>query len=124
MATRSTMEAGFFTDAAERRAVDSEGVSSSYPVVWQTGEELPLAGRLELTEEALRLYGGDRGNETRLVIPYGDLLGLERDPVRRLGRCRAITIFSRSTGELLVASVGGVGLLSEVFAALQQALAG
>jgi hypothetical protein len=94
----------------------------SYAVVWRNDDGLPRSGRLELTEEALSFHGGDRRNETRLVIPYGDLLGLERDPERRLGHCRAITIFSRNAGELLVATVGGVGLLSEIFASLQQAL--
>jgi hypothetical protein len=44
--------------------------------------------------------------------------------VTRIGRCCAITIFSRNAGELLVASVGGVGILTEIFAALQQTLGG
>ena len=97
---------------------------SSYAVVWRKGEELPLSGRLELTESALSLHGGDRGNEKELVIPFGEILGLERDFGMRIGRCRAITIFSRNAGELLIASVGGVGFLSEIFTALQQTLGG
>ena len=97
---------------------------SSYPVVWRSGDELPISGRLELTANALCLDGGDRGHEARLVIPYDQLLGLERDSLMRIGRCRAILIFSRNAGELLVASVGGVGLLSEIFSALQQTLGG
>ena len=96
---------------------------SSYAVVWRAGdEEPPLVGELVLTADAVRLSGGDRVDETRLVLPYGEILGLERDSEMRIGRCRAITIFSRNAGELLVASVGGVGFLSEIFAALQQTL--
>jgi hypothetical protein len=98
---------------------------SSYPVVWRNGEEPQLsAGRLELTERAFALYGVTAGNPVELVIPYTDLLGMERGPELRLGRSRAMTIFSRNTGDLLVATIGGVGLLSEIFATLQQALAG
>jgi hypothetical protein len=96
---------------------------SSYPVVWRSGEEPQLsAGRLELADSALSLHGGSGQDPIQLVIPYGDLLGLERGEEVRLGRCRAITIFSRNTGDLLLATVGGVGLLSEIFATLQQAL--
>jgi hypothetical protein len=97
---------------------------ASYAVVWQRGDRLPLAGRLELTQEGLRLQGGSRGSEERVEIPSGEILGLERDSETRIGRCRAITIVSRNAGELLVASVGGVGILSEIFAALQQTLGG
>jgi hypothetical protein len=95
---------------------------SSYAVVWRSDEGSPHAGRLELTEKALSLHGRDR----RLVIPYAQVLGLERGSQTRIGRSRAIRIFtdSRNAGELLVATVGGVGLLSEIFTALQQALGG
>jgi hypothetical protein len=93
-------------------------------VVWRNDEDLPLPGRLELTGNALCLDGGDRGSVQRLVIPYGEILGLERDSEMRIGRYRAITIFSRNAGELLIASVGGVGLMSEIFTALQQTLVG
>lgn len=95
---------------------------SGYAVVWRNDEELPHAGRLELTEKALSLHGRDRP----LVIPYAEILGLERGSQTRIGRARAIMIFTkrRNAGELLVATVGGVGLLSEIFTALQQALGG
>lgn len=98
---------------------------SSYAVVWRKGiEEPPLAGELELGEGALRLSGGVCQNETQFLLPYGEILGLEHDPETRIGRCRAITIFSRNSGELLIATVGGIGLLTEIFAALQQSLVG
>ncbi len=99
---------------------------SSYPVVWRHGEDGPLlSGRLELTENALRLRGGgDRRHEKRLAIPYSEILGVERGPEMRIGRCRAITIVRHNTAELLVASIGGIGLLNEIFAVIQQALTG
>ena len=78
---------------------------ASYAVVWRNDEELPLSDRLELTEKALSLHGGSKRSDMRLVIPYGEILGLERDPNLRVGRCCAITIFSRNAGELLIASV-------------------
>lgn len=93
-------------------------------MVWRQGEEWPLAGRLDLTESALRLQGGNGESREQLVIPYRDILGLERDPHARIGDGRAITIVRRDAGELLIASVGGVSFLSEIFAAVQQVIAG
>lgn len=95
---------------------------SSYPVVWRNGGDLPLPGRLELRANGFCLEGGNGTTAERLVIRYDDVLGLERDSQARIGRCRAITVFSRNTPDLLIASVGGVGLLTEIFAALQQTL--
>lgn len=83
---------------------------------------MPLSGRLELTEKGLCLHGGCRGSEQRVQIPYGEIVGLERDSQMRIGPCRAITIFSPSAGEVLVASVWGIGILSEIFAALHRTL--
>lgn len=99
---------------------------SSYAVVWARNgiDEPPLAGELELGEGALRLSGGVCRNETQLRVPYDEILGLEHDPETRIGRCRAITIFSRNSGELLIATVGGVGLLTEISSILQQVLGG
>lgn len=94
----------------------------SYAVVWQEEDGLPFAGQLELTSRGLWLHGGSRGSEQHVEIPFGQVLGVERDSERRIGRCPAITIFGRNTGELLIASVAGVGVLSEIFAALQQTL--
>lgn len=97
---------------------------SSYGVVWRNEEGAPLAGSLELTPKGLWLHGGYCGSEEHVHIPYGEILGFERNPQTHIGRCRAITIFSRDAGELLVASVGGIGILTEIAGALQQALTG
>ena len=94
----------------------------SYAVVWQNGEEKPHSGRLDLTETTLFLEGGNRNNEMQVEIPYDDILSVERHSRNRVGTSRAITICSRNAGELLVASVGGAGLLGEIFTTLQQAL--
>lgn len=97
---------------------------SSYGVVWRNEEGIPLAGSLELTQRGLWLHGGHHRCEEHLHIPYREILGFERDPQTHIGRCRALRIFSRSAGELLIASVGGIGVLTEIAAALQQALTG
>jgi len=68
------------------------------------------------------LHGGGRGAEERVQIRYGEILGLERDSKMRIGPCRAITIFSSNEGQLLIASVCGVGILTEIFAALHRTL--
>lgn len=97
----------------------------SYAVVWaRHPEERPLAGRLDLTEHGLRLRGGNGEAREKLVIPSTEILGLERGPQVRIGGSRAITVFRRSADELLIASVGGVSVLGEIFTALQQMLTG
>jgi hypothetical protein len=87
---------------------------SSYGVIWRNEEGMPLAGSLEFTQRGLWLHGGHHESEEHVHIPYGAILGLERDPQTRIGRYCAITIFSRNAGELLVASVGGIGILTEI----------
>ena len=95
---------------------------SSYAAVWQSRNGLPHSGRLELTHSGLWLHGGSRESEERVGIPYGEILGVERDANTHIGPCRAITVLSRNAGELLIASVGGVGVLTDIFAALHGTL--
>jgi hypothetical protein len=112
---------GLCTDVADGFSADTVHISG-YAVVWRRDEGLPLPGQLEMTKKELVLRGGTREREEGVRIPYHEILGLERDSETRSGRCRAITVFSRSSGDLLIASIGGVGILSEIWTALQQAL--
>ena len=95
----------------------------SYAVLWRQGDGPALAGRLELSENTLWLRGGgNRWNEQWLAVPYSEIAGLERGPEMRIGRCHAITIFRHNASDVLLASIGGVGALGEIFGFLQQAL--
>jgi hypothetical protein len=97
---------------------------SSYAVLWQTGGDKPASGRLEFDPYGLWLQGGKRGAELRIEIPYEEITAAARDPQAHIGPCRAIRIESRSAEPLLLASIGGIGVLGEILATLRDATSG
>jgi hypothetical protein len=94
---------------------------SSYAVLWQRGRGEPVPGRLEFDPDGLWLQGGNRGSEVRVEIPYDEIVTANRDPFAHIGRRHAIRVESRAAGALLLASVGAVGELSEIFDTIQRA---
>jgi hypothetical protein len=94
---------------------------SSYAVLWQDQLGRTRAGRLEFDPHGLWLHGGDRNDETRLEIPYGEIVVAEREPRRRIGPCRALRLECRNAGPLLLASLGSGGILAEILERIQQA---
>ena len=94
---------------------------SSYAVLWQKAGGEPHSGRLELDPHGLWLRGGRRDHEERIEIPYDEIVTAQRDPFASIGPNRAIRVDSRSAGPLLLASLGGAGILHEILATLQQA---
>ena len=76
-------------------------------------------GRLEFDPHGLWLHGGERGNELRVEVPYDEIVTVKRDPDDRIGPCPAIRVQSRSAGNWLIASAGGVGILGEIQARLR-----
>lgn len=97
---------------------------SGYAVLWMGEEQRPIPGRLEFEPQALLLQGGRRSEEAQVEIPYDEIVGLRRDLETRVGRYRGIRLEVRATGTFLIASLGGVGVLSEIFATLREMLAG
>jgi hypothetical protein len=85
---------------------------SSYAVFWRNGG-IAFHGRLELDRHGLWLHGGERGHEIRVEVPYDEIVGAERAGAR-IGPCPAIRIQTRAAGTLLIASIGGVGVLAEI----------
>jgi hypothetical protein len=90
------------------------GAMSSYAVFWRSGG-IALYGRLEFDPHGLWLHGGERGYELRVEVPYNEIVSAERAG-DRIGPCPAIRIQTRAAGSLLIASIGGFGVLSEILA--------
>lgn len=94
---------------------------ASYPVVWTAdgSRQKPVAGRLEVTDEGVVLHGGSRDDERRVEIPSHEILCARRAQ-ESLGPLRAIALEAASTGTILIATIAGVGLRSEILEQLQR----
>ena len=99
------------------------GHMTSYAVVWKSGSQSPMSGRLELDPHGLWLDGGNRDQHVRIEIPYDEIVSVERGASLRLGPCRAIRLHTRAAGSLLLATIAGIATQSEIIAQLQDALA-
>jgi hypothetical protein len=84
----------------------------SYAVFWRNGG-IAFHGRLEFDPHGLWLHGGEQGHEIRLEVPYDEIASAERAG-DRIGPCPAIRIHTRAAAPLLIASIGGFGILSEI----------
>lgn len=96
---------------------------SGYAVLWQSGKGRPRSGRLEFDPCGLFLHGGHRGHEVRIEIPYDEIESLERKN-DRIGPCRGIRLRTRSAGNLVIASFGGAGALTEIADTLNRVIGG
>jgi hypothetical protein len=91
---------------------------SSYAVFWRNGG-IAFHGRLEFDPYGLWLHGGEPGHQLRVEVPYDEIVRAERAG-DRIGPCPAIRIHTRAAGTLLIASIGGVGVLSEILETLHR----
>ena len=88
----------------------------SYGVVWKKDGREPVAGKLELDADRLRLEGNDRDHLTVYVLAYRDLatVRINRDLADRLDG-RPTLLLERSNGdELRIASLAQAGIVSEI----------
>jgi hypothetical protein len=94
----------------------------SYAVLWkeEAHNEVHL-GRAEFDAHGLALHGDSRA---RLYILDGELDGIERDGQTRVGVCEALRVTTRNGINLLMASVSGIGMLTELHEELAQRLLG
>jgi hypothetical protein len=90
---------------------------ASYPVIWrERGRDAATTGRLELGDGVgFSLHGGPRGEEVRAEILYDDLERVCRDHDSRIGSCQALQIDTRTGRSLLLATIGGIALLNEIY---------
>ena len=74
----------------------------SYGVVWKKDGREPVAGKLELDADRLRLEGNDRDHLTVYVLAYRDLatVRINRDLADRLDG-RPTLLLERSNGDTL-----------------------
>jgi hypothetical protein len=97
--------------------VSAQGVRSrphEYAVVWRTGEGPTSSGRLELGDDDLVLHGS--GEADGLRIPLDELSSVEigRGTAERINGDKSLVLERHSCERVLVAALGGVGLLGEL----------
>ena len=85
-----------------------------YAVVWRTGDGPTSSGRLELGEGELVLHGA--GEPEGLRIPFDELSSVEigRGAGERINGDKSVVLERPSCERVLVAALGGVGLLGEL----------
>jgi hypothetical protein len=85
-----------------------------YAVVWRTGDGPTSSGRLELGDDGLVLHGS--GEHDGLRIPFDELSSAEigRGAQERINGDRSLVLERQSCERVLVAALGGVGLLGEL----------
>jgi hypothetical protein len=97
--------------------VSAQGVRSrphEYAVVWRTGDGPTSSGRLELGDDDLVLQGS--GEPDGLRIPFDELSSVEIGcgTAERINGNKSLVLERHSCERVLVAALGGVGLLGEV----------
>ena len=87
--------------------------SNEYAVVWRTGDGPASSGKLELGADDLVLHGS---SEDELRIPFDQLTSVEigRAAGERINGDRSLVLERHSCERVLVAALGGVGLLGEL----------
>src|SRR6266498_902642 len=101
----------------KEQAVSAQGVhkrSHEYAVVWRTGDGPTSSGRLELGDDDLVLHGS--GGPDGLRIPFDELSSVEigRGAGERINGDKSLVLERPSCERVLVAALGGVGLLGEL----------
>jgi hypothetical protein len=88
--------------------------ANEYAVVWRTDNGATSSGRLELGENDLVLNGATAPEGLR--IPLADLSSVEigRAPGDRVNGEKSLVLERNSCERVLVAALGGVGLLGEI----------
>ena len=97
--------------------MSAQGISSrphEYAVVWRTGDGPTSSGRLEIGDDDLVLHGS--GEPDRLRIPFDELSSVEigRGTAERINGGKSLVLERHSCERVLVAALGGVGLLGEL----------
>jgi hypothetical protein len=85
-----------------------------YAVVWRTGDGPTSSGKLELGDDDLVLHGS--GEPDGFRIPFDELSSVEigRGAAERINGDKSLVLERHSCERVLVAALGGVGLLGEL----------
>jgi hypothetical protein len=84
-----------------------------YAVVWRTGDGPTASGKLELGPDDIVLHGS---SEDEFRIPFGELSSAEigRAADERVNGDKSLVLERHSCERVLIAALGGVGLLGEL----------
>jgi hypothetical protein len=88
----------------------------SYGVIWQEGGLEPVAGKLEIGLDFLRLEGSGRDRLAVCALAFGDLTGIRigRERRERLDG-RPTLLLERSGGETIrIAGLAQAGIVTEI----------
>jgi hypothetical protein len=85
-----------------------------YPVVWRAGDGPLASGRLDVGNDGVVLHGS--GNAEELRIGFGELSSIEigRGASERINGDKSVVLERESCERVLIAALGGVGLLGEI----------
>lgn len=89
---------------------------TSYAVYWTEGAGPRYAGRLELTDSSVELYGAALGRRCLESVPYGDIASVRLDS-------GIVRVTRRGDTGLDIGSVDGPGTLRELADLLARAVA-
>ncbi len=85
-----------------------------YAVVWRTGEGPPSSGRLEVGDDALVLHGSSAPEGLRITFDELSSVEIGRGACERVNGDKSLVLERHSCERVLVAALGGVGLLGEL----------
>lgn len=85
-----------------------------YPVVWRAGDGPLASGRLEIGSDALVLHGSSQPEGFRIGFDELSSVEIGRAPGERINGDRSVILERDSCERVLIAALGGVGLLGEI----------
>lgn len=85
-----------------------------YPVVWRTGDGPTSSGRLELGDHEVVLHGAGAPEELRISFDELSSVEIGRGAGERINGDKSLVLERHSCEPVLIAAMGGVGLLGEV----------
>lgn len=85
-----------------------------YAVVWRTDAGPTSSGRLELGNEGLVLHGSSKPEGLRILFDELSSVEIGRGATERINGDKSLVLERHSCERVLVAALGGVGLLGEL----------
>lgn len=90
------------------------GRPHEYAVVWRTGSGPTSSGRLELRDDDLVLHGSSEPEGLRIRFDELSSVEIGRGAAERINGDKSLVLERQSCERVLVAALGGVGLLGEL----------
>jgi hypothetical protein len=104
------------TEAVAAALPDHRGMSTTYAVTWQKGEEAARSGRLELLPDRVSFEGSGANGAASETIDFGDLVDVRigRGRSDRLAGRQTLVLDVRKGAPIRIASVVHPGIISEL----------